>query len=100
MVRDLRPRGADGRAVEVLSTLSEANVAADARAFAALMQHVRKVDGAASTVVMVQVENEVGLNGSTRDRSAEANKAFAAAVPAVLLETLRKHKGELAPEMS
>src|SRR5690606_22581947 len=34
---------------------------ADARAFAALMRHLREVDGERHTVLMVQVENEVGF---------------------------------------
>jgi len=33
------------------------------------------------TVIMIQMENEVGLLGDSRDRSKEANDAFAAAVP-------------------
>src|SRR3954447_4367606 len=45
----------------VLSTFAAANWQADARAFAALMQHIGLVDSAAQTVLMVQVENEVGL---------------------------------------
>jgi len=35
---------------------------------AALMRHVREVDSATRTVVMIQMENEVGLLGDTRDR--------------------------------
>jgi beta-galactosidase GanA len=58
----------DGKSVEILSTLSENNVQADARALAALMRHVREVDKS-QRVIMVQVENEVGLLGDTRDRS-------------------------------
>jgi len=34
----------DGRTLETLSTLSENNWEADARAFAALMRHIREVD--------------------------------------------------------
>jgi len=34
----------DGKSVEVLSTLGQNNWEADARAFAALMRHVREVD--------------------------------------------------------
>ena len=66
----------DGKGTEILSTLSAANRDADARAFAALMRHIKEVD-AQHRVVMIQVENEVGLGGDTRDRSEAANKAFA-----------------------
>ena len=50
-----------GATIEVLSTLAEANWQADARAFAALMRHLREIDGDKHTVLMVQVENEVGF---------------------------------------
>lgn len=101
--RDTRrfPRAAlgDGTPVEVLSTLAEANWQADARAFAALTRHLRAVDGEAHTVIMVQVENEVGLLGDSRDRSAAAEAAFAAPVPPALLAHLERHAAELAPEV-
>jgi beta-galactosidase GanA len=87
-----------GKAVEVLSTLSEANREADARAFAALMRHVREVDSQARTVIMIQVENEVGLLGDSRDRSAAANEAFAKPVPPELMDYLRNHQDTLLPE--
>lgn len=73
----------NGKTIEVLSTFSENNWQADARAFAALMRHIREVD-TTHRFVMMQVENEVGILGDTRDRSPEANRAFAAPVPAAL----------------
>ncbi len=90
-----RVRRQDGKAVEILSTLAEANWQADARAFAALMQHLRQVDGSDSTVIMVQVENEVGVLGDTRDHSEAANNAFAAPVPQELIDQLLAHRQEL-----
>lgn len=87
-----------GKTVEVLSTLSEANREADSRAFAAFMRHVRDVDSRAHTVIMIQVENEVGLLGDSRDRSPAANEAFAKSVPPELMDYLRNHKDSLLPE--
>src|ERR1039458_10769579 len=58
---------AKGKGLPTLSTLSDANRDADARAFAALMKHVREVDGDAHTVIMIQMENEVGVLGPARD---------------------------------
>jgi beta-galactosidase GanA len=95
-----RARLADGRAVEVLSTLSDANLQADARAFAALMRHLSEVDGAEHTVLMVQVENEVGILGDSRDRSDAANAAFAGPVPRELLDWLPARRADLAPELA
>jgi beta-galactosidase GanA len=88
-----------GQATEVLSTLSDANRDADARAFAALMGHLREVDGDDHTVIMVQVENEVGLLGDSRDRSEAADAAFAAPVPSELLKEIVAHDAELWPAL-
>ncbi len=84
-----------GQTTAVLSTFAEANWQSDARAFAALMQHIRAVDSEVQTVIMVQVENEVGLLGASRDHSDAANSAFAALVPAELLDRLQQDKREL-----
>jgi len=54
----------DGKTIELLSTLSDANRDADARAFAALLRHVKEVDGQQHTVLMIQVENEVNVEGT------------------------------------
>jgi hypothetical protein len=89
----------DGRPVNILSTFGGETLAADGRAFAALMQHLREVDAHDHTVLMVQVENEVGVLGSTRDHSDVANRAFAGAVPGELLRSLDQHHLSLNPEL-
>ena len=83
--------------VEILSAFSGNNLKADARAFAALMRHVREVDKN-HRVIMVQVENEVGMLGDSRDRSPAANEAFGKPVPAEFMDYLQKHKDSLLPE--
>jgi Domain of unknown function (DUF5597)/Glycosyl hydrolases family 35 len=88
-----------GRTAEVLSTLAEANWQADARAFAALMAHVRHIDAEHHTVIMVQVENEVGVMGDSRDRSDLAEQAFAGPVPQALIDDLVAHRAELGAEI-
>jgi beta-galactosidase GanA len=85
---------------ELLSTFGAASRAADARAFAALMRHLREVDGRAHTVLMIQVENECGILNDTRDRSAPANRAFAGPVPAELMDYLQAHRDGLIPEFA
>ena len=87
------------KSVPVLSTLSEANWRADSTAFAALMRHLREVDSREQTVLMVQVENEVGLLGDSRDRSPVANTAFAGAVPDEVLQFLQQHSSGLLPHL-
>lgn len=83
--------------VEVLSTFSETNPQADANAFAALMKHIKQFDGTKHTVLMMQVENEVGILGDTRDRSEIANAAFNSPVPKELMDYLVKNKDMLTP---
>jgi hypothetical protein len=93
-----RAQVAGGKSIELLSPLSDANRDADARAFAALMRHVKAVDGQRHTVIMIQVQNEVGMHGDSRDRSPAANRAFAGPVPKELMDYLQQHKDTLIPE--
>ena len=83
--------------IELLDTFSDANRDADAHAFAALMRHIRAVDQY-HTVIMIQVENEVGMQGDSRDRSPAANQAYAAPVPKELMDYVQAHKDTLIPE--
>ncbi|MEJ2079675.1 MAG: DUF5597 domain-containing protein [Acidobacteriota bacterium] len=89
----------DGEAIEVLSTMAESSWQADAKAFAALMKHIRAFDGRDHTVLMMQIENEVGVLGDSRDRSEAANQAFSTPVPKALIDSLTAHKQELVPEV-
>jgi beta-galactosidase GanA len=86
----------EGHGLPTLSTFSEANREADARAFAALMRHLRLVDGSKHTVIMMQVENEVGVLDTPRDYCPAANQAFNGPVPKDLMDYLQAHKLELA----
>ncbi|MBL9192664.1 MAG: DUF5597 domain-containing protein [Opitutaceae bacterium] len=94
------PRSEDsaGRGLEILSPFSAANREADSKAFAAMMRHLKTQDPQ-HTVIMVQVENEIGMIPEPRDRSAEANRLFAGQVPADLLDYLGRHRSTLAPEL-
>jgi beta-galactosidase GanA len=94
-----RSQDASGRRIEILSPFSAANRDADARAFAALMKHLRTTDGERHTVVMIQVENEIGMIPDARDHSAAADAQFAASVPAELMAYLVEHAETLAPEL-
>jgi hypothetical protein len=94
-----RIRLGGGRSIELLSTFGDASREADARAFRALMRHIKAVDGQQHTVLMIQVENEAGVLRDSRDRSAAANRAFAGPVPRELMSYLSAHKDKLAPEL-
>ena len=89
-----------GKSIEELSTFSEANRDADARAFAALMRHVKEVDGRQHTVIMIQVENEVGMHTVSRDHSPAATQALAGQVPKELMDYLQQHKDDPDPGVS
>ena len=84
--------------IELLSPFGDATRDADADAFGALMRHIKDVDGTQHTVVMIQVENEVGVLRDSRDRSPAANRAFAEPVPAALMNYLQSHKDTLISE--
>lgn len=88
----------DGKYLNVLSTFSENAMNADKKAFSALMGHIRDVDYD-HTVIMMQVENEIGILGSVRDFSSPAQKAFNGPVPSDLITYLQKNKGKLYPEL-
>jgi hypothetical protein len=83
-----RVRLRSGKSVEILSVFGEESRAATARAFAALLRHVRENDPQ-HTVIAVQVENEVGILGDARDRLPAADVAWAQAVPAELIARVR-----------
>jgi hypothetical protein len=93
-----KPKGiaAFFRSVPILSVFSEKLAQADAHAFSTLMRHIKSVDHD-QTVIMMQVENEVGLLGDGRDRSSLANAAWGQRVPAELMNYLRKHRADLRP---
>jgi hypothetical protein len=93
----VRLRGGSG--TERLSPFSEANLNADARAFAALLRRIKRVDGEVHTVIMVQVENEVGMIPDARDHCPAANAAYDGPVPPELMAFLEKHKDTLHPAL-
>lgn len=82
-----------GKILDVLSPNSESNLDADKAAFAALMRHVKEIDSAQHTVIMIQVENESGSIGSVRDFSRAAQKDFNAQVPSSLVNALHLAPG-------
>ncbi|MFC1451720.1 DUF5597 domain-containing protein [Verrucomicrobiota bacterium] len=94
------PRAQDdaGGNLRSISPFSADCIRADARAFAALMTFLRESDPD-HTVVMVQVENEAGLLGASRDYSAAAGRAFAVPVPPELPAALFKDLDRLHPEL-
>ncbi|KAM0721305.1 hypothetical protein Q7P37_003593 [Cladosporium fusiforme] len=96
----LRKAGGELAISEALSIFHTEAQAADARAFGRLMAHIKEVDEQYSTVIMMQVENETGLLGDSRDGAAAAEKRFNSPVPAQLIEALAVDKDKLRPELT
>jgi beta-galactosidase GanA len=92
-----RAQLANGQSVEILSAFAPATRDADARAFAALLGHLKAVDSDRNTVLMVQVENEVGMLPVARDYSDTANRLFREPVPQELVRALRAAGGASSP---
>jgi len=77
--------GRNGRPVDSPSPHTQAAMEADAKAFTAVMKHLKEADPQ-HTVLMVQVQNEPGAWGSVRDYSPTAQRLFDGPVPAQLLK--------------
>jgi hypothetical protein len=63
------------------------------------MKYIKEVDSSQHTVIMIQVENEVGVLLDSRDRSDFANKAYNGPVPQELMSYIEKNKENLVPEL-
>jgi hypothetical protein len=85
--------GADKRKQDILSAHGTETLAADARAFHSLMERISVKDGGRGTVVMVQVENEMGSIPSARDHSLLAEKAWKEPLPAAMRDFLGSRRG-------
>ncbi len=93
-----RVRLASGSGVEILSAFSKNLRDADVNAFSALMDHLADADKQ-NTVVMVQVENEIGMLPAARERGAVADKLFNGPVPPELMRYLARREDRLEPEL-
>lgn len=71
----------NGDRMTTISPFCSAAVERDRKAFTALMECLREFDGEDHTVILIQVENEIGLLGTDRDYSEAANQAFSEKVP-------------------
>ncbi len=92
-----RAQLSQGRNTDAVSCFSKVACQADARAFGALMKHIREVDGQGHTVITMQVENEVGILRTPRDRCQTAEERFAQQVPKELMKHLQAHADCLVP---
>ncbi len=78
--------------LEEASSLSKNVLEADKKIFCKMMQHIQSVDNKEQTVVMVQVENEIGMINEPRDYSQDATRMYQSQVPEQLTSYLLKNK--------
>jgi len=98
MVRFPRMLFKDGKISNAISNMNRNCLSADLKAYKKLMERIAQVDKH-GTVLMMQVENEVGFLGSTRDFSAEATKLFEQQVPADLIKYISSNLNKLKPNI-
>ena len=87
------------KSLEILSAFDCNNLEADKRAFTQFMKHIAEKDSKQQTVIMVQVENEIGMLESARDYCLKANELFYSDVPSQLIDYLIKNKETLRPSL-
>ena len=90
-----RARSEEGEAQDILTPFEPRNLQADLDAFSHLLRHVADIDRD-HAVLMVQIENEIGMLPSARDHSPAAERAWNGPVPDGLLASLRDGAGESA----
>ncbi len=71
-----RAMTAEGKQMEIASCFSNNVLQADLKAFSALMRHIHEKDPQREVVIMMQIENEIGMLESARDHSPLAEKAY------------------------
>lgn len=77
-----------GKPMEIASCFSANVLQADNKAFAAFMRHLAEKDKGIGTVIMLQIENEIGMLEAARDHSPLAENTYDAPIPRVLWKTL------------
>ena len=78
----------EGKPLEIASCFSDNVLQADLKAFSALMRHIAEKDPRCEVVIMMQIENEIGMLESARDHSPLAEKAYKQLVPQTSLKAL------------
>lgn len=93
--RFFRVKTKEGKAIETMSPFCEATKIADAKAFTALMKHIKEVD-TEQTVILMQPQNEVGMFQDI-DYNQVALNLYEKNVPVALMTYLNKNKKQLEP---
>ncbi len=87
--RFTRVIGPYGKVFSTISPFCDAAIESDKKAFSALMAFLMENDPE-HTVIMVQIENEMGILGADRDYSVPAQEAFQQRIPECITELYGK----------
>ncbi len=71
----------NGESINTISPLCQAAIDKDRQAFVKIMERIKYLDEEESTVIMMQIENEIGLLGTGCDYSDSVRAAFAEQIP-------------------
>jgi hypothetical protein len=99
--QDKYPRAKDknGQGQEILTPFNNNNLQADLKAFTSLMKHIKAFDEQEQTVIMIQVENEIGMLPDARDYHPDATETFHSEIPVKLINYMKANKDNLRPEL-
>lgn len=81
-----RVKKVNGEPINTISPLCQAAIDKDANVFAKIMAHIKEEDEEESTVIIMQVENEIGLLGTACDYCDAAKEAFEQEIPEILVD--------------
>jgi len=85
----------DGKRNEIMSVFSNNNLTADKQAYVTLMQYLKTIDSKDNTVIMMQVENEIGMIPEAREKGVMADRLFKSDIPEGLMNYLNTNRKTL-----
>jgi hypothetical protein len=88
-----------GKPLEMMTAFSESNLNVDKRVFSHFLNHLAEYDKKDQTVIMIQVENEIGMLEDAREYGKIADQRFNSEVPGKFIEYLKKNKKNLQPSL-
>ena len=87
-----------GKPMEIACCFSEDVLQADNKAFGTFMRHLANKDKGTGTVIMIQIENEIGMLEDARDHSPLAEKTYRSQIPKKLWKVLDIRQPRTWPE--
>lgn len=95
-IRFPRARTKSGKSLEIASAFSKNVFKSDSTAFSKWLEYLNERDSN-STVIAIQIENEIGMLEDARDYSNEANAIFKKGIPKKLADYINTNREKLHP---